>query len=236
MQPKKNGLNDSDKILITVALWICSIALFVATLSLPMLPERVTIFATPDNADAQYYSKYYNLALILTAIVPAAIVLISAVIKKRNRLQNNFLSITFFCIMLALCMNSVIVYGILKQFDASKAVKLINFHALSVVIVAFLLSLLCALFPKILRGAYAYRPQQNKTVKTRLAENLCRYWNVGAYGFLVCAIVGSFIPSAYGYIVLAASIVIIMIFMLCMKGFEALPSESAPGPEPDKGK
>ena len=109
MKLKKNGLNDSDKVLITIALWICAIALFVATLSLPMLPDSVTIFAPPEVGDVHYYSKYYNLLIILTALAPAAVVLVTAFIKKRNRLQNNFLSIVLFSIMLALCMNSVII-------------------------------------------------------------------------------------------------------------------------------
>lgn len=216
MKQRKNGLNDSDKVLITVALWICAIALFVATLSLPMLPDRVTIFVTPETENVEYYSKYYNILIILTALAPAAIVLVTAFIKKRNRLQNNFLSIVLFSIMLALCMNSVIVYGILKQFDASKAVKLINFYSLSVIIITFVLSVLCSLLPMILRGKLE-ACQAGTTLKSRFVVNICRFWNVGAYGFLLCAIIGSFIPSAYGYIALAVAVISVIVFMLCVK-------------------
>lgn len=216
MKLKKNGLNDSDKVLITIALWICAIALFVATLSLPMLPDHVTIFAPPETEEAHYYSKYYNLLIILTALAPAAIVLVTAFIKKRNRLQNNFLSIVLFSIMLALCMNSVILYGMLKQFDASKAVKLINFYALSVIVISFVLSVLCSLMPMILRKKLA-ECQTGSTLKSRFVVNLCRFWNCGAYGFLICAIIGSFIPSAYGFLALAVMVIAVIVFMLCVK-------------------
>lgn len=216
MKQKKNGLNDSDKVLITIALWICAIALFVATLSLSMLPERVTIFVTPETENAEYYSKYYNILIILTALVPAAIVLVTAFIKKRNRLQNNFLSIALFSIMLALCMNSVIIYGILQQFDANKAVKLINFYALSVIVISFVLSVLCSLTPMIFRNKLAAY-QADTTLKSRPIVNLCRFWNFGAYGFLLCAIVGSFVPGAYGYIVLAVTAIALTVIVFCVK-------------------
>ena len=106
MNQRKNGLNDSDKIFVTIALWIACIALFATSLTLPMLPDKVTIFYQPlassvtDNG-GEFYSKYNNLLLILTSLIPASIVLVTAFLKRRNRLQNNFMSIVLFSIMLS---------------------------------------------------------------------------------------------------------------------------------------
>ena len=80
MIQKKNGLNDSDKILVTVALWISAITLFATALSLPMLPDKVTIFYRPSEmvTAGEYYSKYNNLFIILISVIPAIIIFISA--------------------------------------------------------------------------------------------------------------------------------------------------------------
>lgn len=52
MTLKKNGLNDSDKILVTVALWLSMATLFMTALTLPMLPPNVMIFyRTADGTD-----------------------------------------------------------------------------------------------------------------------------------------------------------------------------------------
>ncbi len=91
-----------------------ALALFATALSLPMLPDLVSIFYLPkEGAAGDTFSKYNNLLLILASVIPALIIIISSTLKQRNKLQNNFLSIMLFSIMLSLCMGSVMIYGIL---------------------------------------------------------------------------------------------------------------------------
>lgn len=203
---KKNGLNDSDKILVTVALWITALSLFLTALTLPMLPDKVAIFYRPaDDAIGEYYSKYNNLLLILTSVIPAAIVVITALLKRRNRLQNNFISIMLFSIMLSLCMSAVIGYGISEQFDASSSVKTVNPHGLIVLCMAFVLSVGCALTPMIIHSpVFADSLATDTRLKWKIARAADWLWNVGAYGFLIGAAVCMFVPDAYCYVPLVA--------------------------------
>lgn len=214
MIQKKNGLNDSDKILVTVALWISAITLFATALSLPMLPDKVTIFYRPSEmaTAGEYYSKYNNLFIILILVIPASIILISASLKKRHRLQNNFLSIILFSVMLSLSMCAVILYGILQQFDASKSVQFVNVHGLVSIGVAFVLSVFSAVLP-----TFSHEEQDAgegaRSFKSGLKSTAEKYWNVGAYGFLICAIACTFTPNIYCYIPLAAFIAAHTVFM-----------------------
>ena len=203
---KKNGLNDSDKILVTVALWITALSAFLTALTLPMLPAKVAIFYRPaDDAIGEYYSKYNNLLLILTSVIPAAIIIITALLKRRHRLQNNFISIMLFSIMLSLCMSGVIAYGISEQFDASSSVNTVNQHALIVMCMAFVLSIGCALTPMIIHTPVLGDSLANDVrFKWKLARAADWLWNVGAYGFLITAVVCVFVPDAYCYVPIAA--------------------------------
>ncbi|MDE6401564.1 MAG: hypothetical protein K2L54_03025 [Clostridiales bacterium] len=216
MIQKKNGLNDSDKILVTVALWISAITLFATALSLPMLPDKVTIFYHPTETTAAagaYYSKYNNLFIILISVIPATIVLISASLKKRNRLQNNFLSIVLFSIMLSMSMSAVILYGILQQFDASTAIQFVNVHGIATIMAAFVFSMFAAVLPSFLHGAYNAE-RDAFSYKSGLALGAVKFWNIGAYGFLLCAIVCTFTPDVYCYIPLAVFLAAYVVFML----------------------
>lgn len=206
---KKDGLNNSDKALITVALWMCAIALFVVALSLPMLPNDVSIFAMNEH-----YSKFYNLLLLLFPLIPAAIILISASFKKRNRLQNSFLSISLFCIMMSICFDSIIIYGVMKQFASSSSVQLVNFHALATIIVSFVLSMLFAVLPAMLsKTVDSIAARDLKGFKYRLALNIYRFWNIGAYGYFLCAIATALIPRIYCYIPLVICVVVYAVFL-----------------------
>lgn len=218
MMQKKNGLNDSDKVLVTVALWIATIVIFAAALTLPMLPAKVTIFYRPtEHNSADYYSKYNNLLMILLSLIPATMILVTTLLKRRNRLQNNFISIMLFCIMLSLLMSSVIIYGITEQFDASSSIKSLNFHALASVIILFVFSMLVALIPMILHSPrLAVKYENGAGYKWNVLRVMEKYWNIGAYGFLVGAVVCVFVPDYFCYIPMAACLVAYLIFVLVM--------------------
>ena len=213
---KKNGLIDSDKVFVTVALWIANIVIFAAALTLPMLPDKVTIFYRPAETNLpEYYSKYNNLLLILLSLIPDVIILVTAFFKRRNRLQNNFISIMMFSIMLSLLMSSVIIYGITEQFDSSSSVKSLNFHALAATAFLFLLSNFAAIAPMILHSkAHAENLNSGAGYKWNVMRMLVKYWNVGACGFLLAAIVCVFVPDAFCYIPMFVCIVAYLVFVL----------------------
>lgn len=215
---KKNSLNDSDKVLVTVALWISTIVIFAAALTLPMLPAKVTIFYRPtEDYSAEYYSKYNNLLMILLSLIPATIILVTTLLKRRNRLQNNFISIMLFCIMLSLLMSSVIIYGITEQFDASSSIKSFNFHALTAVIILFVFSMLVALTPMILHSSRMSEKYANGSgYKWSVLRAMEKYWAVGASGFLLCAVVCVFVPDYFSYIPMVACIAAYIVFVLAM--------------------
>ncbi|MDE6029908.1 MAG: hypothetical protein K2F90_06295 [Clostridiales bacterium] len=215
---KKNGLNDSDKVFVAVALWIASIVIFATALTLPMLPDNVTTFYHPSELNLpDYYSKYNNLLLILMSLIPASIILITAFFKRRNRLQNNFISLMLFCIMLSLLISSVIIFGITEQFDSSSSVKSINFHALGSTVFLFALSTFTSFVPMILDSArYADKLANDTGYKWGVLRVAAKYWNVGAYGFLLTAVACVFTPDAFCYIPLIVSIAAYLIFVLAM--------------------
>lgn len=215
---KKNGLNDSDKVFVTVALWISSIVIFATAFTLPMLPDKVTIFYRPAETNLpDYYSKYNNLLLILMSLIPAAIILVTAFFKRRNKLQNNFISIMLFSIMLSLLISCVIIYGITEQFDSSSSVKSMNFHALAATVILFVFSVLSALAPMILHSAaYADGMANGTGFKWCVWRAVVKYWNAGAYGFLLTAVLCVFTPDAFCYIPMIASILAYGVFALAM--------------------
>lgn len=213
---KKNGLLDSDKVLVTVALWIACIVVFATALTLPMLPDDVTIFYRPTEMDLpDKYTKYNNIWLILMSVIPATIILLTAFFKRRNRLQNNFISIMLFSIMLSLLISSVIIFGITEQFSSSSSVQKINFNALAATIILFVLSVLSAIVPTILHApSLADKCANGAGYKWSVLRAMSKYWNVGAYGLLVGAIVCVFIQGAYCYIPMIACVVAYAVFML----------------------
>lgn len=215
---KKNGLNDSDKVFVAVALWIASIVIFATALTLPMLPNKVTTFYRPAESNLpDFYSKYNNLLLILMSLIPASIILITAFFKRRNRLQNNFISLMLFCIMLSLLISSVIIFGITEQFDSSSSVKSLNFHALASTVLLFALSVLIAFAPMILHGKrFADKLANNTEYKWSVLRAVVKFWNVGAYGFLLAAVVCVFTPEAFCYIPLVVSVLAYIVFVLAV--------------------
>lgn len=215
---KKNGLNDSDKVFVSVALWIASIVIFATALTLPMLPNKVTTFYRPAELHLpDYYSKYNNLLLILMSLIPASIILITAFFKRRNKLQNNFISLMLFCIMLSLLISSVIIFGITEQFDSSSSVKSINFHALASTVLLFLLSVHCAFTPMIFHSKrFADKLANDTGYKWSVLRSAVKYWNVGAYGFLLTSVVCVFTPEAFCYIPLVVSVMAYAVFILAM--------------------
>ena len=215
---KKNGLNDSDKVFVAVALWIASIVIFATALTLPMLPNQVTTFYRPAELNLpDYYSKYNNLLLILMSLIPASIILITAFFKRRNRLQNNFISLMLFCIMLSLLISSVIIFGITEQFDSSSSVKSINFHALAATVLLFALSVLCAFVPMIFHGKrFADKLGNDSGYKWSVARTMVKYWNVGSYGFLLTSVACVFTPEAFCYIPMFACVAAYIVFVLAV--------------------
>lgn len=216
---RKNGLNDYDKVLVTFALWVSAIALFATAFTLPMLPDYVTVFRVADELSPKYYSKYNNLIIILMSVIPATIIVITSLLKRRNRLQNNFLSIMLFSIMLSLCMSCVIIYGIMQQFDASTAIDYLNKNALATIIADFILSVIFSVFPAILHrkaaGVQNVSAEKNdKRIVGALTIAVEKYWGIGAFGMLGCAIVCAFMPGYYCYIPFAASVLFYVVFII----------------------
>lgn len=213
---KKNGLIDSDKVLVTVALWIACIVIFATALTLPMLPERVTIFYRPTETNLpDYYSKYNNILLIFMALIPVSIILVTAFFKRRNKLQSNFISLMMFSIMLSLLISSVIIFGITEQFDSNSSVQKINFYALSATIVLFVLSLMSAIMPTIVHApSLTDKCTNGAGYMWSVLRAMSKYWNVGAYGFLLGAIVCVFIEGAFCYIPMIACIIAYVVIML----------------------
>lgn len=215
----RNGLNDSDKVFVTVALWISAITVFAVALTLPMLPNEVSIFYRVAESKAKPYSKYNNLALMLTAIIPMFIICIATALRRRNKIRHNFPSVLLFCIMLSLCMGGVIIYGIVKQFEASGTVTRVNNHALVALLASFLFSIMSAVAPSVINSdTFAAKADKRSQFAARFYILAEKYWFVGSYGFLVCGMASSFAPYIYSYIALAASVVAYIVFYLvCYK-------------------
>lgn len=216
MTLKKNGLNDSDKIVVTVALWISAVTLFITALTLSMLPHHIMIFnLTGDDTTLEPLSKYNNLFLILVALIPMIIMLVAAALKRHNLLQNNFMSVMLFSIMLSISVSSVVVYGIFQQFHSSSAIDIVNVHGIVNIAIAFVLSLFCSVFPTINHRPKAIeKSATRKGLCARLVENADKFWSVGAYGFLALAVCSAFIPGAFSYIPVSFGIVAEIVFLL----------------------
>lgn len=217
---KKSGIIDSDKVLIAFALWAACVVVFATALTLPMLPDMVTIFYRPTEIETDLpdaYSKFNNLWLILLSLIPVLIVSSTAYLKRRNRMQNNFISIMMFSIMLSVLMSSVIVYGITEQFDSSSSVKAFNFSALYSIVILFVLSMLSAFIPSAIHSKPMIDKCNNGTgYKWSIVHAMSKFWYVGTFGFLIGAVACSFIPGMYAYIVPTVCVVAYAVFVLVM--------------------
>ncbi len=207
---KRGELNDSDKIFVTVALWIACITVFVVALSLYMLPADVSIIVVKDGL-AGGNSKFNNLILMLASAVTAAIVIISAQLKRRGKMQRNFASIMLFSIMLSLCMGGVIIYGIINQFVASGVQQSVNYNGLIVLFTAFALSVVSACFPKIVHTE-KYEARAPSAARRVLETR----WAVGSYGYILVAVACCFVPGFFVYIPFAAAVAVHVLYLIAV--------------------
>ena len=215
MRQRHNGLEDSDKIFITVALWIATLAIFVTALTLPMLPPKVNIFYQPVDLEIQSYSKYNNLLLMLVSVIPMAIVLLAASLKKHGKIRRNFPSVLLFCMILSACMGGVTIYGIMRQFDASQSIKNVNINQIIMLSICFLLSMVTATAPSLIHmDGFEARSGKRSMYVTYIYITFERFWYIGAYGFLFCSIAGVFVPGYFSYIPLAIAGVAYLITVL----------------------
>lgn len=213
----RKQVNDFDKIFITISLWIAMISLFATALTLPMLPDQVSIFYKTTDMDADTYSKYNNILNVLTSFIPALIVIVAASLRKRNKMQHNFMSIMLFCIALSMCMAGVTIYGLCMQLEASSTVRYADNNAIIAMSIGLFLSMLFAVLPTVFHSPKYVAAAETRPLKvTYVMETFDRFWNVGAYGFLVMSIVASFLVNGYSYIPIAVGIVAYGVFMCVM--------------------
>ncbi|MCH5160543.1 MAG: hypothetical protein J1G04_00780 [Clostridiales bacterium] len=215
MKHKRSLLTDSDKIFITVALWISMIALFATALTLPMLPDMVTIFYKTTDMEVEYYSKYNNLLIVFVSIFPAMIMIVAGLLRRFGKMQHNFQSITLFCIVLSGSLSGICIYGIMQQFDASNSVRSIDTLNMISLCISAVISIFSSLIPTIVHTPSYKAGEVNRSAR-RIAmdESLDKYWNVAAYGFLCTGIVGVFITGALSFIPVAAYFVACIVFLI----------------------
>ncbi len=213
----RKQVNDFDKIFITFSLWTAMISLFATALTLPMLPDQVYIFYKTTDMDAESYSKYNNLLTVLSSFIPALIVLVAASLRKRNKMQHNFMSIMLFCIALSICMAGVNIYGLCMQLAASSSVRYADNNAIIAMCIGLFLSMLFAVLPTVFHSPkYVAGAESRPLNVTYVMETFDRFWNVGAYGFLIMSIIASFLINGYSYIPIAVGIVAYGVFMIVM--------------------
>ena len=210
----KSYLNNIDKAIATITLWIIALSVVAAAVTLPMLPERVMIFYKTVDMPESSFSKYNNLLTVLFSVIPAAILLVAVSLKKRNRLHNNFMSTVIFCIMLSGCMGGVTIYGIMQQCIASGIKQGVDNNTLIALTVAFVLSMTYALLPALFASrSFIARTTSRKMLTVYVCDAFDRLWNVGAYGFIVAGIASAFIPGLLTYIPLAVFAVFHIVFI-----------------------
>lgn len=219
MLHKKSGLTDSDKIFVNIAMWISAIVLFATELTLPMLPDEIAIFYYPVGAEMvpELSSKFNNLLLIIMWLIPALIIGVSTYFRLKHRLQNNFISIVLFSIILSCSFSVVVIYGITRQFAASSTVQMINIHALVCICLAFALSMINSSLPKIYHAERFNDRKAGSAFALRLKKNTEKFWAVGAGALLASAVVCAIVPRFYCYFVLAGVILIYMLFIMLYK-------------------
>ncbi|MCH5351465.1 MAG: hypothetical protein J1F39_05820 [Clostridiales bacterium] len=213
MKNEKNSLNDSDRLIVAVALWLALVPLFATSLTLPMLPKSI------QNAvvafDPQVYSKYGNLLIVFASVAPVAVVLIAAMLKKRSRIQRRFVSMIIFCVMLSVCMSGLAIFGINRQFVSLPKEKPLDLYTLFAVILSLLLSVACTLIPRIFHTEkFLSRSTSRSPMSAELANILDRFWNIGAYGYMIVGAVASFISSPLAFIPPAAATLLYIALLL----------------------
>lgn len=217
MNKNKSGLNDSDNIFLTVALWISMATVFIIAITLPMLPDQVTIFYQPDDVKPEYYSKYNNLIITVFSVIPAAIIVIASALKSHGKAVRNFPSIMLFCIILSVTMAGVVLYGIANQFNSSIPIKSTNANQIIAVVIAAILSITSSAIPKLFdTPAHRARAGTYSAKTLYFYASLERYWMTGALSFLLFGIVASFITGPFAYIPLAVAVVFEVVFIIVM--------------------
>lgn len=210
------GLNDSDKLFVTAALWISAISLFAVAVTLPMLPDSVTIAYKTVMENEDYYSKYNNLLTALGTVIPAVIILIVATLRARNKIISNFPSIMIFCIMLSACMGGVTIYGIIRQMRDSGTVRDIDDCVAIAITATAIFSAIFALMPTVLHSKrYLARSASRRVYHIFVDSILDRFWYVGAYGFIVVGIVCAFVTGPFTFIPLSVGAVAQVVFIFC---------------------
>lgn len=213
MKSKIGFMNDSDKIFVTMALWIAAVSLFATALSLPMLPNQVTIFYKTVDVDAEFFSKYNNLLIVLASVIPIGIILVAAALRRRGKMTHNFSSIMLFCIVLSGCFAGVTIYGIVQQFHASSAVARTDNNAMIALTASFIVSLAASLLPALFHSRMFAASAENRSERSLvLCSMLDYYWYVGTYVFLLSGAAGSFLVGGFAYIPLAVAIVTVVTF------------------------
>lgn len=209
-----NGLTDSDKVFVTVAFWVVSSLLILVGLTLPMLPEKITIFYQPEQG-SEYYSKFANLLLCLPAILSCGVIIVCASLKNRGKLRNNFISVLLCIIMINICICGVSLYGISRQFVSTDGYNSINAFSITALLISFVLSLLCAFTPMILNSpTYKARKRRRGIRKVFILDSMQRNWRVGAYGYILCGIVSAFMAFVFVLIPVAVFSAAYGIFIL----------------------
>ncbi|MCH5158752.1 MAG: hypothetical protein J1F33_06120 [Clostridiales bacterium] len=213
MKNIKNGLHDIDRLIVTLALWLALIPLFVTSLTLPMLPKSIQYAVV--SWDPQVYSKYGNLLIVFSSLVPVAVVLIAAILKKRNRIQRRFVSVIIFCVMLSACMSGLAIFGINRQFVSAPKEKQLDIYTVLAVGLTLILSIACAFIPKLFHTEKFKANEHNRSpLANALIYVLDRFWNFGAYGYMLVGAVTSFFPSPLAFIPPAAAVVIHVVLLL----------------------
>lgn len=211
----RSALGDGEKIAVTLALWAACIPLFAVAFSLYILPNEVTtVFG------AEPTSKYNNLYLLLFSAIAVSAVAIVTELKRRRKTENGLLSAIAFCALLSVAFGAVTVCGLVLQAKSAESLSAVNIHALITLVACFLVSAASASSGFLHPSASRYG---NKDYR-RVASNAERFWDLGAYGFIVCAAASAFLPTFYCYIPLAAFFASYIILLLSF-GRKELPEE-----------
>lgn len=214
MKNKIGYMNDSDKIFVTIALWIAAVSLFATALTLPMLPNQVTIFYKTVDVDTEFFSKYNNLLIVLASVIPIGIILAAAALRRRGKMTYNFTSIMLFSIILSACFGGVTIYGIIQQFHASSAVARTDNNAVIALTASFIVSFAASVIPAFFHSRMFAASVERRTERAlAFCSILDCYWYVGTYVFLLSGAACSFLVGGFAYIPLAVAVVFVVTFL-----------------------
>lgn len=214
MNGHKSGLNDSDNIFLTVALWFSMATVFIIAITLPMLPDEVSIFYQPSDSEPEYYSKYNNLLITIFSVIPTAIVVVASVLRAHGKAVRNYPSIMLFCIILSITLVGVVLYGIANQYNSDIPVKSTNANQIIALFLSGVLSITGSAVPMIFHTP-THRAKMGKYSANTLYfyTALEKYWIVTMAAFLASGIVASFIPGPLAYISVAVAVVFVLVFV-----------------------